>query len=282
MVTKPAKTLPPSEAQAADPDARGTVTYSATDLEQVGSNRYKTLRFLARGGMGEVWLAEDRDLRREVALKRLKKKGVDQHDRFLAEAQITGQLEHPAIVPVHDLGIDQDGEIFYVMKLVQGRTLEDEIDEYHGASSSSYAERTVQWRSLLENFVHLCEAIAYAHNRGVIHRDIKPDNVMVGAYGETLVLDWGLAKVLAQPELPGLPSGDGTARGFWQRSPDSGRGESIYEKLRHLPWNRGELGRCLAGFASFGNDCRCGGLAQRNPRRYPEGQGHGFFRRSPE
>ena len=106
--------------------------------------------------------------------------------RFLREAKITGQLEHPSITPVHELGRRADGTLYYTMKLVRGRTLSEAIK-----SAANFGERL----TLLPHFVDLCNAIAYAHSRGVLHRDIKPSNVMIGDYGETVIIDWGLAKV---------------------------------------------------------------------------------------
>jgi tetratricopeptide (TPR) repeat protein/tRNA A-37 threonylcarbamoyl transferase component Bud32 len=167
------------------------------------SQRYAGLRFHARGGMGEVWIAEDRALGRSVALKRLRPKRADQRDRFLAEAQITGQLGHPGVVPVHDLGADDEGQPFYIMPFVQGRTLQAAVAEYHAGDAPGGTPREVQRRRLLEVFVRVCETVAYAHSRGVIHRDLKPDNIMLGPYGEALLLDWGLAKVLGQPDRAG-------------------------------------------------------------------------------
>lgn len=164
------------------------------------SDRYVVRQFHARGGIGEVWLAEDMAMGRPVALKRLRERRADQHDRFLGEARITGQLEHPGIVPVHDLGVDDDGCPYYVMTFIRGRTLKDVIEDYHAGRSSGGDPPEVQRCRLLEIFVKVCEAIAYAHHRGVIHRDLKPDNVMLGPYGETLVLDWGMAKVLNVPD----------------------------------------------------------------------------------
>ena len=112
--------------------------------------------------------------------------------RFLYEAQITGQLEHPSIVPVYTLGSDEAGRPYYVMRFVKGRTLDEIIKEYHGSPNP------IVFRELLRRFIAVCQAVAYAHSRGVIHRDLKPANVMLGDYGETLVLDWGLAKDIKQ------------------------------------------------------------------------------------
>ncbi|MHC4405549.1 MAG: protein kinase domain-containing protein [Planctomycetota bacterium] len=189
------------------PEAATTVTYRQV-VPQVRAGRYSVQQFHARGGIGEVWLAEDREINRQVALKKLRPDHRDSQDRFIAEAQITGQLEHPAIVPVHDFGLDEEGQPFYVMKFVRGRTLKRAIEEYHSKDGASRSDREVEWLRLLQVFVDLCQAVAFAHGHGVLHRDLKPDNVMLGPYGETLLLDWGLAKVLSQPEeeAPGGPS----------------------------------------------------------------------------
>ena len=180
---------------------------------EMRSGRYRLKKFHAKGGMGEIWLAEDCDIGRSVALKKMRgKPSADQQDQFLREAQITGQMEHPGVVPIHELGTDEKGKPFYVMKFIQGRTLSDVIAEYHaaavGARSGDQAptgSREVQGLRLLQLFLNLCQTVAYAHSKGVIHRDLKPDNVMVGDYGETLLLDWGLAKPLGQPDEPVTP-----------------------------------------------------------------------------
>jgi serine/threonine protein kinase/tetratricopeptide (TPR) repeat protein len=176
---------------------------------QTRTDRYHLKKFHAKGGMGEIWLAEDGNMGRAVAYKKMRgKPRDDQKDQFLREAQITGQLEHPGVVPIHDLSIDDEtGQPFYVMKFIQGRTLSEIIKEYHAPPRPGAAPREVQGLRLLQVFLKLCETIAYAHSRGVIHRDIKPDNVMVGAYGETLVLDWGLAKPVGVPEETDDPHG---------------------------------------------------------------------------
>jgi serine/threonine protein kinase/Flp pilus assembly protein TadD len=172
--------------------------------------RYERREFHARGGLGEVWRSEDSVLGREVALKILRRNDEATRLRFEAEAQITGQLEHPNIVPVHDLGRDDEGQPYYVMKFVRGSTLKSVITEFYSPSAETGPGRQVRWMQLLQIFLDLCHAVAYAHSRGVIHRDLKPDNVMLGAYGETLLLDWGLAKLLDEPTVGGeTESGSG-------------------------------------------------------------------------
>jgi tetratricopeptide (TPR) repeat protein len=153
--------------------------------------------------MAEVWRCNDVTIGREVALKRLISDKPVAKERFLSEAQITGQLEHPAIVPVHDVGFDDNGQPFYIMKFVRGATLKAAIDEFHSSAekaTESYSARQIGRVRLLKIFIDLCHAVAYAHSRGVIHRDLKPDNIMLGPFGETVVLDWGLAKISGEPE----------------------------------------------------------------------------------
>jgi tRNA A-37 threonylcarbamoyl transferase component Bud32 len=164
--------------------------------------RYHFEEFLARGGMGEVWRAHDAVLHRDVALKVLRQQllGGDQtRARFEAEARLVGQLEHPSIVPVRDLGELPDGRPFFAMKLIQGRTL---ADLFEGRATS--AEDLPRW---VEVFEHICRAVAFAHARGLIHRDLKPSNVMLGEFGEVQVMDWGIAKALAtDPPPPSDPA----------------------------------------------------------------------------
>jgi serine/threonine protein kinase len=168
---------------------------------------------IARGGMGAVLRAVDCDIRREVAVKYL----LDQSDpkkkqRFIEEAQITGQLEHPNIPPVHELGADKEKRLFFSMKMVQGRSLAQVLNELR--QNPKTAEREWSLARLLNIFVNVCNGLAYGHSRGVVHRDLKPANVMVGGFGEVYVMDWGLAKVLkggqaselSQPAASVLPS----------------------------------------------------------------------------
>ena len=165
-------------------------------------SRYRVVRFHARGGLGEVFRAEDEGLHREVALKCLQPlhaRNPQSRSRFLREADITGRLEHPNIVPIHAVGQDAEGRPFYAMRFVEGSTLHHAIGHFHAHDrpDGDPSKRRLAWRELVSRFVAVCNTVAYAHSRGVIHRDIKPDNILLGPYGQTLLLDWGLAKQAA-------------------------------------------------------------------------------------
>ena len=175
-----------------------------TVAERVETGRYEILRRHARGGLGEVFLAHDRELGRTVALKEMRPELAHNpalQARFLLEAEVTGGLEHPGIVPVHSLGRYPNGRPYYAMHLVQGETLRIAIDRFHqsqtGSGSNRRDEQELAFRRLLRSVIDSCNAVAYAHSRGVVHRDLKPENIMLGRFGETLVLDWGIAKVMA-------------------------------------------------------------------------------------
>jgi len=162
--------------------------------------RYTLTRLHATGGIGRVWVARDEQVGRDVALKELRAEGVGQSHRarFVREARITGQLEHPSIVPVYELSRRPESQQpFYTMRLVQGRTLSTAAAAFHHRRHTGKAS-ALDLRELLNAFVAICQAVAYAHSRGVIHRDLKGDNVLLGDFGEALVLDWGLAKVRTQ------------------------------------------------------------------------------------
>ncbi len=200
--------------------ARGP-EYTVDEVRPAGL-RYRILRPHARGGLGEVFIAEDQELHREVALKEIQPRHA--HDpisrgRFLLEAEVTGRLEHPGIVPVYGLGQYDDGRPFYAMRFIQGDNLKEAIRRFHEADKPGrdLSERSLEFRQLLGRFVDVCDAIAYAHSRGVLHRDLKPGNIMLGKYGETLVVDWGLAKPIDCPE-PALNADETTFR------PSSGSG----------------------------------------------------------
>jgi serine/threonine protein kinase/tetratricopeptide (TPR) repeat protein len=175
-----------------EPSLAGSFTDSAR------RSRFRKRKITATGGLGNVWLARDQELDRNVALKEIKDKYANdgQHqERFIKEALITGSLEHPGIIPIYGMGRFQDGRPFYAMRMVNGNSLQALINEYH-ENAGSRSARDISFRRLARNFTSLCNAIHFAHQRGVIHRDIKPSNTMIDEHGETLVVDWGLAKVL--------------------------------------------------------------------------------------
>ncbi len=168
-------------------------------VPQAGA-RYERLAELGRGSMGVVWRVRDHALMRELAMKVLARTPSDEKERsallarFLEEARLSGRLDHPGIVPVHELGIDDDGKLYFTMKLVEGRTLRELLEELH-AGRGNWTQA-----KLLPILLRAAEALAYAHAKGVIHRDLKPGNVMVGSFGEVYVVDWGLARLLSEPD----------------------------------------------------------------------------------
>src|SRR5262245_45118994 len=167
-----------------------------------GLGPYTDLTPHARGGLGEVLKATDADLHRTVAVKRLLDAHADHpasQRRFLLEAEVTARLEHPGVVPVYALLRDDRCRPCYAMRLIHGQTLADAIADYHSADDAGSAD-PVSFRRLLQAFLQVCQTVAYAHSRGIIHRDLKPANVMLGKFGETLVLDWGLAKAVGRPD----------------------------------------------------------------------------------
>jgi serine/threonine-protein kinase len=172
--------------------------------------RYALKKLLGQGGMGDVWLGRDRRLRRLVAVKLMQERWLGNANvlrRFVEEAQLTSQLQHPGIPPVYETSALSDGRPYFCMKVVRGRTLASLLADRAGPQDDL--------PRLLATFEQVCQAVAYAHSKGVIHRDLKPQNVMVGAFGEVQVMDWGLAKVLkdgapAQAETAG-------ARRAWSR-----------------------------------------------------------------
>jgi serine/threonine protein kinase len=157
----------------------------AVASEPDADGRYAIVDEIARGGMGTVYRAVDRELGRDVALKVASRPGAGAlaEERLLREARVLARLEHPGLVPVHDVGTLPDGRLFYAMKRVRGRRLDE-----HFAAEPSIPAR-------LRTFERICETVAFAHAHGVIHRDLKPENVMVGPFGEVLVLDWGVARL---------------------------------------------------------------------------------------
>lgn len=174
---------------------------SPHDLE-----RYVIEEEVARGGMGAIYRAWDRRLGRHSAMKlmleRADRRGAQ---RFLREATLTGRLEHPGIVPVHHLGVDRDGRLFFTMKLVRGQDLRTVLD--HIVRFPHSGTRKYPLSRLIAAFARACDATAYAHSQGVLHRDLKPDNIMIGSYGEVLVMDWGVATLLGAAPPAASPAG---------------------------------------------------------------------------
>ena len=181
------------------------------------ATKYTFVKELGRGGMGVVCLADDRELDRLVAIKILNTPDIteDLRNRMIREAQIIARLEHPGIVPVHDVGTLPDGRIFYAMKYVRGSRLDE------------YAAQGTSLRDRLRKFQAVCDAVAFAHAHGVIHRDLKPQNIMIGSFGEVLVLDWGVAKIRDDPRSSTFhQTMEGTVIGTRRyMSPEQERGE---------------------------------------------------------
>jgi serine/threonine-protein kinase len=176
--------------------------------------RFELIRPHASGGIGQVWVARDSELQRDVALKEIQPRFAEREDqraRFVLEAEITGNLEHPGIVPVYSLGRNAQGRPYYAMRFIRGESFQVAIRRFHerlrdlagkaGTSSWSPSKWGIEFRQLIGRFLDVCDAIDYAHSRGVLHRDLKPANIMLGHYGETLVVDWGLAKVIGKDDI---------------------------------------------------------------------------------
>ena len=213
-----------------DPELTGTVTRlvaqarpsrhaGGTTKQTVATatgdgQRFQVLRPHAKGGLGAVFVALDGELHREVALKQILDSHADDpvsRRRFVLEAEITGGLEHPGIVPVYGLGTYADGRPYYAMRFIGGESFKEAIERFHKdeALKKEPGRRSLELRKLLRRFIDVCNAIDYAHSRGVLHRDLKPSNIILGKHGETLVVDWGLAKPLGQVG-PGQPTDERT------------------------------------------------------------------------
>ena len=217
-----------------------SATRSPAEIHAAGDRifDYKLLQEIARGGMGVVYKGRDKDLKREIAVKVL----LEHHQfeaqlmqRFVEEAQIAGQLQHPGITPIYELGEFPDGRPYFTMKLVKGETLASLLQQ----SSDPLEDRP----RFLNIFEQICQTLAYAHSRGVIHRDLKPSNIMVGAFGEVQVMDWGMAKVLAEGDSPqALLSNVSVIRTARSPSPDEATGSgsrtqfgSVLGTLAYMP-----------------------------------------------
>jgi eukaryotic-like serine/threonine-protein kinase len=185
-------------------------------------SRYEPTKLLGAGGMGEVVLVRDHDIERKVALKRLLPEMNDPAilARFVDEIRTVGRLEHPNIVPIHDVGVDELGRYFFVMKYVEGETLESIIDKLTAKDPAYVAKYSIEVRT--EIFLGVLHALEYSHAQGIVHRDLKPANIMIGRFGEVVLMDWGIAKplaatrdaaALAEGEIESKATGDGGGDG---------------------------------------------------------------------
>ncbi|MDP6934719.1 MAG: protein kinase, partial [Myxococcota bacterium] len=201
-------TSPPVSAPPGSPAPSLEALGGAAAIPTVASpeDKYVDLGTIGTGGMGEVRRVRDRTLKRVMAMKVIRPALLHRPEvlaRFIEEAQATAQLQHPGILPVHELGQLADGRIFFTMKEIKGRTLGQVLQDVHAASAADrWMPGPGGWtfRRMVDAFHKVCEAVAYAHERGVVHRDLKPDNVMLGDHGEVMVVDWGLAKVRGRPD----------------------------------------------------------------------------------
>ena len=234
---------PQRSADADDPDRTASISVGSATSD---GQRFRILRPHARGGLGAVFVAFDCELHREVALKQIDEEHADDpfsRERFVAEAEITGGLEHPGIVPVYGLGADARGRPYYAMRFIKGDSLKAAIVQFHADQSLKHnpGRRSLELRKLLRRFTDVCNAADYAHSRGVIHRDLKPANIIVGKHGETLVVDWGLAKSVGRAdrsigEQTIAPSTSGSS----ETQPGSALGTPAYMSPEQA---RGELDR---------------------------------------
>lgn len=193
-----ASMIKPAYTPSSPPAAEGLETLEPASTDESPMERFRVIRPHAKGGLGEVSVAQDNELHRQVALKRIQPEFADdQHSRqrFLLEAEVTGGLEHPGVVPVYGLGVNADGRPYYAMRLIRGESFKEACKRIHrDSSSTSERYHSIEFRKLLSRFKDVCQTMEYAHSRGVLHRDLKPENIMLGPYGETIVVDWGLAK----------------------------------------------------------------------------------------
>ena len=198
-------TLAGSRHSRQSPPVPTTPPRRTTGAGRAAKGRYRVDGELARGGMGAILTAFDQDVRREIAMKVMLADAPSKMAvaRFLEEGQVTGQLEHPNIVPVYEVGLDAAQRLYFTMKMVRGQSLKQRIADARADIADGRGDRSFTLMERVEVFRKICDGLAFAHSRGVIHRDLKPDNVMVGQFGEVQVMDWGLAKIIGRAETHG-------------------------------------------------------------------------------
>jgi serine/threonine-protein kinase len=195
----------------------------STTFVHTARPRFEVQRPLGEGGIGQVVAALDQDIGREVAIKTLRREmqAPSHVARFIDEIRTVGALEHPNIVPIHDVGVNEDGSLYFVMRRVQGETLESIIEHLAAGDPIAHAHWTIERR--VHVFRQLLDAVAFAHDRGYVHRDIKPANVMVGEHGEVFLMDWGIAR-----PSHGAPADAGAVIGTpAYMSPEQARGDAV-------------------------------------------------------
>lgn len=199
---------------------------------QLPDPRYIVGPEVARGGMGAILSVHDRNIHREVAVKVMHADTAADREnviRFIEEAQVTSQLEHPNIVPVHEVGITSEQDVYYTMKMVRGHNLEQILADIRKNKVATIRQYPLS--RLLTIFQKACDGIAFAHSRGVLHRDLKPENIMVGKYGEVLIMDWGLAKVIGAPERPATGTSTSSAPDWLVEDVDSVRSSTAFRTM---------------------------------------------------
>jgi eukaryotic-like serine/threonine-protein kinase len=252
MAAVETRAAPPGEPFAGEPEDPLATRVEPVPGRDATGRRFQVLRPLGQGGLGEVFVALDTELNREVALKQVRERFADSAEsqrRFLLEGEVTGGLEHPCIVPVYSLGRYDDGRPYYAMRFIRGDTLEEVVQRFHESAGQGRRERDLELRRLLGRFLDVCNAVSYAHSKGWLHRDLKPSNIMLGPYGETLLLDWGLARKLgdASPQgregdTVGVPDGTLAGEGSSATRQGEALGTPAYMSPEQAAGRHDELG----------------------------------------
>ena len=226
------------------------------------SSRFPTLKRLGRGGLGQVFISRDREIPRDVAVRELLPEFADSatnQARFLREATITGMLEHPGVVPVYSVSRHRDGRPYYAMRIIHGESMRMAIKHLHRPTSQWFSrEREMTLRGLLQRFIRICETVAYAHDHDVIHRNIKPENIMLGSHGETLLVDWSIAMfVTPEAREQATSSGDLPEGTVEFMSPEQATGDASLQTRQSDQFSLGAtLYMILVGRPPYGNKDR--------------------------